>query len=254
MPDAVSERQRLSAIAHATSLMWGPISSDTVEGLVARLGTLGVSGLSSVQDLGCGPAELLRRVCEKTGASGIGVDSSPFAIEEAARRCARSPARERVDLRVGDATTVMPDGSQDLAICVGPGWSIGGWAALTRWTSAFARPGGLLLLGDIAWHAVPPEEALDSLGISADVYILAADVEQAVSGAGAEVVWSHRASPDEWDAYTAAYRSSMRQFVVDHPDDPITSAVRSRSETGWVQYELLHELLDFVTVLAQRAS
>ncbi|CAN5605694.1 methyltransferase domain-containing protein [soil metagenome] len=254
MPEAVEDRQRLSAIAHATSLMWGPISQDTADGLLARLGSLGISESSRVLDLGCGPAELLRRVCEATGASGIGVDSSPFAIEEARRRLATSPVRDRVELRIGDATVLTPDGTNDLVICIGPGWTTGGWVPMTRWTSAFVRPGGLLLLGEAAWRGVPREDSLATLEMTSDEHILGADVGRSVSEAGAKVAWSHRSSLDEWGAYADAYRSAMRHFVLDHPDDPITPAVCSRSEAGWVHYELLHELLDFVIVLAQRAS
>ena len=233
--------------------MWGPISDDTVKGLVAQLPGLGISQRSRVLDLGCGPAELLRRVCEETGASGIGVDMSPLAIEVARRRIAASPARARIELHVGDATALDPDGSHDLAICIGPGWSTGGWTAMTSWASAFARAGGLLLLGDTAWRTDPPADALTSFGMSKDAYILAADVERTVSASGAAVAWSHRAGRDEWNAYADAYRSSMRRFVRDHPGEPITPAVRDRAEAGWSQYELLHELLDFVLVLARTA-
>lgn len=232
MPEAIEDRQQLSAIAHASSLMWGPMSHETVDALVARLGSPKISESSRVLDLGCGPAEMLRRVCEASGASGIGVDSSPFAIEEARRRLATSPVRERVELRIGDATVVTPDGSHDLVICIGPGWTTGGWAAMTRWTSAFARPGGLLLLGEAAWRAVPPADSLATLGMTRGDYILAADVGRSVSEAGAVVAWSHRSSLDEWASYADAYRSAMRHFVLDHPDDPITPAVRSRSEAG----------------------
>lgn len=251
MTKAVAERQRLSAIAHAGSLMWGPISEETVQEMMARLRALGIGQGSTVLDVGCGPAELLRRVCEETGASGIGVDTSPFAIEEARRRIATSPARERVALHLADATTWRPDGSHNLVICIGPGWDSGGWTALAIWASGHASAGGHLLLGEAAWRSDPPADALATLGIVADAYILATDVDQAVVVAGAEVEWSHWASRGEWAAYAEAYRTSMRQFVRDHPDDPITPAVRERAGSSWVQYELLHELLDFVIILAR---
>lgn len=64
MHDAVDDRQRQSAVAHASSLMWGLVSGDTVNGLVARLGSTGLSESSSVLDLGCGPAELLHELLD----------------------------------------------------------------------------------------------------------------------------------------------------------------------------------------------
>jgi hypothetical protein len=42
----------------------------------------------------------------------------------------------------------------------------------------------------------------------------------------------------------------MRAFARDHPDDPVTPALLGRAEAGWDDYETLHDLLDFVLVLA----
>jgi len=145
MSDA--ERQRISAIAHAESLMWGPIGEETVAEITALAGLHGIGDSSRVLDLGCGPAELLRRICEATGASGTGVDASPFALTEARRRLAGSPARDRIELRLADATAFEAR-DEDLVLCIGPGWKSGGWRALADWASGFVTPGGLLLLGE----------------------------------------------------------------------------------------------------------
>ncbi|HUH17310.1 MAG TPA: class I SAM-dependent methyltransferase [Methylomirabilota bacterium] len=248
-----ADRQRLSAIAHADSPVWGPLSESTVAGLAERLRSAGIGRESRVLDLGCGIAELLRRVCEATGASGIGVDASPFAIEAARRRLAASPARDRIQLRLDDVTALGPDASQDLVICIGPGWDSGGWTSLTGWAARFATTHGHLLLAETAWRAHPPAEALARLGLTADAYILTADVRDAVAAAGVEVDWVHRSNDEEWAAYAGAYRGALRQFARDHPGDPLVPAVRDRAEAGWSQYELLHELLDFVLVLARTA-
>lgn len=233
--------------------MWGPIGVETIAHLTALVGRHGIDGSSRVLDLGCGPAELLRRISESTGASGTGIDASPFALTEARRRLAGSPARDRVALRLADATALDPRGDQDLVLCIGPGWKSGGWSALAGWASGFAAPGGLLILGEGAWRVDPPPDALDRLGLKAADYLASSDVPSTVAATGASVIWGRRATADEWAAYADGYRAAMRAFVRAHPDDPVTPALLERAEAGWADYETLHELLDFVVVLATAA-
>lgn len=249
---AEAERQRISAIAHARSAMWGPMGEETIAELTALIGRHGIDASSRVLDLGCGPAELLRRICESTGASGMGIDASPFALTEAERRLAASPARDRVELLAGDATRLEQSADQDLVICIGPGWKSGGWRALAGWASGFVKPGGLVLLGEGAWRGNPPPEALARLGMQSDDYLASPDVAAAVTGTGVSVIWSHLATADEWKAYAADYRAAMRSFARTHPDDPVTPALLERAEAGWVDYETLHGLLNFVIILARR--
>lgn len=230
--------------------MWGPIGSETITELTALVGRHGINGASRVLDLGCGPAELLRRVCESTGARGTGIDASPFAIAEARRRLAGSPARDRIELHLGDATTLDPRGDQDLVICIGPGWKSGGWRSLATWASRFSEPGGLLLLGEGAWRADPPRDAIARLGIAVEDYPSSDGVADAVAASGARVIWRRLATTEEWSAYAGDYRAAMRSFAREHADDPVTPGLLERAESGWADYETLHELLDFVIVLA----
>lgn len=251
MPDA--ERQGISAIAHAGSLMWGPVGEETVGELTALVERHGIDRTSRILDLGCGPAELLRRLCEATGASGTGIDASPLALTEARRRLAGSPARDRVELRLADATALEARGDEDLVLCIGPGWKSGGWRALAGWASGFVKPGGLQLLGEGAWRADPPPDALARLGMQPDDYLASPDVAAAVKATGVSVIWSHAATAHEWTAYADDYRAAMRSFAREHPADPVTPALLERAEAGWADYETLHELLDFVVVLAMSA-
>jgi SAM-dependent methyltransferase len=246
------ERQRLSAVAHATSAMWGPISSATLAVIEARVGDLGLDGRSRVLDLGCGPAELLRRIAARTGASGVGVDSSPYALAEARRRLAGTAEADRIDLRLADVTALEVAAEFDLVLCIGPGWHHGGWEALTGSTLGHVAPRGWMLLGDGAWRAAPSPGDLRATGLSRDDYPATAEVLAAVRRGGADPDWCHVVDPAEWEAYGAAYRAGMLAFLARSPNDPLAPALRERSGPGWPAYERLHELLDFVIVLAAR--
>ena len=246
-----TQRQRLSAVAHATSLMWGPIAEATVDDIVVRLASLGIGRGSRVLDLGCGPAELLRRIVERTGAAGVGVDTSPFALEEARERLARSSVGDRIELRLADVKGLDRRAVHDLVLCIGPGWDTGGWSGLTAWASGFVAPGGHLLLGEGAWRRGPTIDELRTLGMELDAYPPSDAVEGIVHEAGVQVLWSHRVAGADWDAYGERYRGAMLEFVRSSPNDPIAAAARERSGSHWPMYDLLHSVLDFVLVLGR---
>jgi SAM-dependent methyltransferase len=238
-------------VAHATSLMWGPIDETTLHDMVERVASLEIGPGSRVLDSGCGPAELLRRIVERTGASGVGVDASPFALDEARARTARSSVGDRIELRLADAQQMDRRPAHDLVLCIGPGWDAGGWSELTGWTAGFVAPGGHLLLGQSSWRRVPTVDELRMLGMELGDYPPTEAVKAIVARAGVQVLWSHRASREDWDAYGERYRGAMAKFARSSPDDPIAAAARERSGEGWQMYELLHALLDFVLLLGK---
>ena len=203
---------------------------------------------------GCGPAELLRRIVERTGASGVGVDASSFALEEARARNARSSVGNRIELRLGDVKRIDRRPAHDLALCIGPGWDTGGWSAMTAWTAGFVAPRGHLLVGEGAWRRVPTSGELRTLGMELGAYPPTAEVEGIVGRSGVQVLWSHRVTPEDWDAYGERYRDAMLDFARSSPRDPVAAAARERSGSGWRTYELLHSLLDFVLVLGRPDS
>ena len=248
------DRQRLSAIAHASTPMWGPIDDRTLHELVDAARDLGLGPASRIIDLGCGPAELLRRIVEATGASGIGVDASRHAIAEARRRLGRAPARDRVELIVDDVHALEASPAFDLVMCIGPGWKGAGWDALARWAARFVVPGGHLVVADGAWRVPPSDDLLRRLDLRTDDRSSTADVIPAVRAAGLEPVRIWRASADAWSAYGTAYRQALQAFATDHPDDPLGPAAEERAGRGWEPYELLHEALDFVIVLARQPT
>jgi SAM-dependent methyltransferase len=250
-PSDETDRQRLSAVAHASSLMWGPMSLATVDQVISQVERHAHDPIVSAIDLGCGPAELARRVAERFGSRVTAIDTSRYALDEARRRLAASGARDLVDLRLGDVRDIEAEPAFDLVACIGPGWRSGGWQRFATWASAFARQDGLLLLADGAWRTPPSADDLDRLGMAADDYLPTAEVEGAVRTAGVEPLWSHRSRRDEWDGYAAAYREALRRFSREHADDPLAEAAARRAGPGWSEFELLHAVLDFVILLCR---
>src|SRR5438132_11640629 len=142
------ERSDWSRIAHARIDFMGPYGPESFERLFA--GVL-LPEDARVLDLGSGKAALLEWLARRGPISGMGVDL--IASERSV---------PGVELRQGDATELGEgDESYDLVCSVG---AVTPLSDLARW----ARPGGLVLLGDGYWRRQPTEEYLAALGATRD--------------------------------------------------------------------------------------
>src|SRR5262245_33232893 len=121
------DRLRFSSIAHRDHLFCSPVTSAVVDDIIALL-DLWPAGRAL--DVGCGKAELLIRVIERYGVSGVGVDWSPYFLLEARRRAERRIPLERLELCQMDLREFTPPAeSFDLAASVGAGWPGGDYRA-----------------------------------------------------------------------------------------------------------------------------
>jgi SAM-dependent methyltransferase len=208
---------RLSEIGHRRHRYFNPIPARVFEEI---LDLLPVRPSWRIVDLGCGRAELLVRLAERYGASGLGVDRSAQHIEEARRRAV--DARADVQLVEADARDVELDpGSYQLAICIGaerifdtPRGTLGHIASLTS-------SGGFVIFGASYWRERPSPELLAAFGSGDD----GGDDGYAgtiASGAslGLDPVYARTASQDALDAYEWLYRYSVHEWLRENPGHP----------------------------------
>src|SRR5437588_4357178 len=71
---------KFTAIAHTDHLFCSPLSEEKADRLIDLLD---LHPAAHVLDAGCGKAELLIRVVERYGATGVGVDKSPYFMRYA---------------------------------------------------------------------------------------------------------------------------------------------------------------------------
>jgi SAM-dependent methyltransferase len=228
------DRQHLSRIGHGAMPCWNPIAADALERLALR--ALPPAG-GFVLDVGCGQAELLIRVIERSGARGLGIDPHAAALEHAEREAARRVPGERVTFRAErfEAAT-LPASAFDLVSCVGSCHAAGGYARALDVFRRLLKPRGFVLVGDGYWKQSPAPDYLAAIGATADETTpLEGQIEAAAAG-GYEVVESALASPDDWSRYEDTYAANIRAFVAAHPEDPDAAGMSAHIEAWRAAY------------------
>ena len=140
-------------ITHADHVVCNPTSSERLDELI---GLLDLPPGAAVWEAACGKGELLVRLAERHRIRGTGVDISPYEIVVARERAAaRVPAAELTFIE-GDAAAHPPEpASVDLAVCLGASWIWGGHRGTLQALRRFAKPGGLVLVGEPYWRREP---------------------------------------------------------------------------------------------------
>jgi SAM-dependent methyltransferase len=222
---------RASAIAHGDMPYHNPVSPETVEAVIDML-PLGRG--DRVLDVGCGRGELLIRIAERTGASGIGVDLAEEQIATAREQAAARVRHGGLSFEMRDASMLdEPDGSFTLAACVGSTHALGGLAGTLERLAALVRPGGYLLIGEGFWASPPSAEFLDALpGAREDE--LAGYPQLLVAGGpfGLEPVYAITASAQDWEHYEWANIIRADRYARQHPDENGVELLHARVEAA----------------------
>jgi SAM-dependent methyltransferase len=214
-----------------------PITPGTFETV---LGLLPLGPDDRALDVGCGRGELLIRLAERFGLSGLGVDAAEEQVVAArARAAARVPGAglrfEAVDAAALDEAA----GSYALAACVGSTHAFGGLDETLARLRPLVRPDGLLLIGEGFWALPPTPAFLDSLGgASADdltdyTGLLAAGERHYLSP-----VYATTVSVQDWEHYEWVNILRVDDYVRRHPDEAGIELLQARLASARRRREL----------------
>jgi SAM-dependent methyltransferase len=218
---------RASAIAHGDLPFHNPISVASIDAL---LDLLALAPEDRVLDVGCGPGELLVRIAERSGAGGLGIDTSEEQIAVArAQAAARAPGAALV-FEAGDAGAYeAPEAPFGLGACLGSTHALGGLDGTLDSLAELVGPGGYILVGEGYWEHRPERELLELLGASEDELTELPELLASGEPRDLELVYAATASPREWERYEWAYVFNADRYAAEHPDEPGIELVVDRA-------------------------
>jgi SAM-dependent methyltransferase len=224
----VGDPLRYTVIAHRGRRSLGPVASARLDALVART-ALGRG--DHALELGTGKGELLVRLLERwPEATAEGFDRSPWFLATARRRAESAGVAGRVSFVLTDAPgALIADRAVALTMALGATGILGGQAETVAGLARATRPGGTVVFGDGVWLAEPPADGLAAFGMDRAELVDGAEGLAALGvAAGLEVLDVELVTPEEWDAYEAAYSDGVGAWLAANPDDPDHAAFAAR--------------------------
>jgi SAM-dependent methyltransferase len=214
------------AVTHRDHLVMNPTSEAKTDEFISLLP---LKPDARVLDIASGKGEQLLRVIEKHNATGIGVDISPYEVENANRRAVDRNLQDRVEFVEGDgAKFEVEPNSFDLAMCLGASWVWGGHLGTIEALKQRVTPGGLIVLGEpyklkdteAGFIEVEPE-------FSKSLVTHAENVEIAQK-AGLKLLYSIVSDQNDWDRYEGLRLRAAELYAEENPNDPDATEILDR--------------------------
>lgn len=239
------DRSRMSSdVAHYAGLKyWGPIGSARVESL---LDLLRLRTSQRVLDIGCGRGELLLRLAERFGVSGVGVDRSAAAAALAQTAIGRRTPYGDLQISVCDASEFRGDvDAYDLVSWLGGPYLGEGFSSTLSRLCGWVRPGGYLLLGHGFWSSAPSPEYLRATGIGADEFVEHWRNIELGRNAGLTLLSTSVSSRDEWDDFEGRILCNWEHRLDDEHDEALEELVARKRQWNDAQQRWGRESLGF---------
>lgn len=206
-------------ITHKEHLICNPTSEAKLQRLIDLLQ---LPAGARVLEIATGKGELITRLVEKYGVSGVAVDLSPDHSRDArAKFAARVPDADLTFLEMdgADYRPKEPE-SFDLTVCLGASWIYDGHAGTLHALMGWTKPGGYVVVGEPYFLQEPDPAYLEMAGFERDLF--ATHHRNVVTGQelGLTLLYTLDSNHDDWDQYEGLQWYAAERYAVAHPEDP----------------------------------
>jgi len=197
---------------------------------------LRLSPEATVLDIACGMAEILTRLAERYGVSGVGVDISPYCVADAKQKLQERVRDTRIEVLNMDGADYRPERPFDLAMCIGASWVYQGHRGTLRALKSMTKPGGFVLVGEPFWLKEPDEAYLAAENHTRDMF--GTHYENVLVGEeeGLVPLYTMVSNQDDWDRYETLQWYAVETYAEDNSDDPDVPEILARVAQGRTNY------------------
>lgn len=243
------DKEKYNEIAHHNLNYCSPINDEMVDEIsyLMRL-TPGMT----VVDLGCAKAEILIRMANICQVQAFGADASEPYLRSAQEAIAqRAPAAD-ISLVQQDTNsyTYEPE-SFDAVMCVNSSELYQSYDKAIMEISKFAKPGGMVLMGDYYWRNEQHPELEDPFALTKN-YVDAIEIGLQE---GLTPLFASVCTKVDLDRYIWSQSYAVEMYAVDNPDDSDNPAMLERARRMRNMYiEYGHETLGFGLFLFRKPT
>ena len=175
-----------------------------------------------VLDIACGKGELLISLAEQYDIAGIGVDISPYCIQDCyEKKQARAPHSDLEFIEMDGADYKSPKPEYfDLASCLGASWVYGGHEGTLKTLMGMTKPGGLILVGEPYWLKEPDPEYLKADEMTKETFGTHHENIKTGEKLGLTCLYTFASDHDDWDNYETLQWLAVNNHIRANPDDP----------------------------------
>lgn len=205
------------AVMHAKQTILNPMRGEKMTHFCKMLD---LPKNSRVADIGSGKGEFLHRLYEMYNISGVGVDKSPYFIEDSKKLKAERAPDADIEYLLMDGADYKPDEQFDLACCMGASWIYGGIRGSLKALKDMTKPGGLIVLGEPYWLKEPDDDYLRLEEAKREDFHSHRENVLMGDEFGITCVYTLASDTMDWDEYEAPHWWAVSEYVDEHPDDP----------------------------------
>jgi cyclopropane fatty-acyl-phospholipid synthase-like methyltransferase len=196
-----------------------PLSKERFETL---LHLLCMKSNSTVLDVACGKGEFLVRLAELYHITGVGVDISPYFIQEAQTKAKyRVPNAPLTFTQIDAKEYKQPEDLLfDLTSCMGATWIWNGYKGTLQALKDMTRSGGTVIVGEPYWLKTPDPEYLKADNMKKEAFANSHyDNVKTGESLGLNCVYTLVSTKQDFDDYETLTWMAMTNYAEANPTD-----------------------------------